>query len=112
MYNKAFDIAGDEADTEVQPLLGAPVVYKSDNELTELKDAYFQYERFDWFKIRWGQFKVPYSRHFLTSSGALQFVDRSETDKVFTPGRLKAIEGDIVASARAVISAVSERGQF
>lgn len=86
-YKLQFDIAGDEADTEVQPLLGDPVVYKSDNELAELKDAYFQYERWDAFKIRWGQFKVPYSRHFLTSSGELQFVDRSETDKVFTPGR-------------------------
>ncbi|MAB90209.1 MAG: hypothetical protein CMJ90_12220 [Planctomycetes bacterium] len=86
-YKLQFDIAGDEADTEVQPLLGDPVLYKSDNELSELKDAYFQYERWDWMKIRWGQFKVPYSRHFLTSSGELQFVDRSETDKVFTPGR-------------------------
>ncbi len=82
-YKLQFDIAGDEADGEI-PIAGE---FKSDNELAELKDAYFQYERWDAFKIRWGQFKVPYSRHFLTSSGALQFVDRSETDKVFTPGR-------------------------
>jgi len=36
---------------------------------------------------------------------------RRVVSKVFTPGRLKAVEGDIVASARAVIRAVSERGQ-
>ena len=36
---------------------------------------------------------------------------RRVVSKVFTPGRLKAIEGDIVASARAVIGTVSERGQ-
>ena len=36
---------------------------------------------------------------------------RRIVSKVFTPGRLQAIEGDIATSARAVIGAVSERGE-
>lgn len=85
-YKLQLDVAGDEADTDV-PILGGSMVFKSDNELAELKDAYIEYERWNWFQVRWGQFKVPYSRHFMTSSGELQFVDRAETDRIFVPGR-------------------------
>lgn len=37
--------------------------------------------------VRFGQFKAPYGRQQLTSSGAQQFVDRAETDARYSPGR-------------------------
>jgi phosphate-selective porin len=39
------------------------------------------------FRIRFGQFKAPYGRQQLTSSGAQQFVDRADTDARYNPGR-------------------------
>jgi phosphate-selective porin OprO/OprP len=39
------------------------------------------------FRIRFGQFKAPYGRQQLTSSGAQQFVDRAITDDRYNPGR-------------------------
>jgi phosphate-selective porin OprO/OprP len=39
------------------------------------------------FRIRFGQFKAPYGRQQLTSSGAQQFVDRSIIDERYNPGR-------------------------
>lgn len=39
------------------------------------------------FMLRFGQFKAPYGRQQLTSSGAQQFVDRAETDARYNPGR-------------------------
>ncbi len=38
------------------------------------------------FRVRFGQFKAPYGRQ-LASSGALQFVDRADTDGRYNPGR-------------------------
>ncbi len=39
------------------------------------------------FRIRFGQFKAPYGRQQLTSSGSQQFVDRAITDARYNPGR-------------------------
>ena len=39
------------------------------------------------FRVRFGQFKAPYGRQQLTSSGAQQFVDRSIVDERYNPGR-------------------------
>jgi phosphate-selective porin OprO/OprP len=39
------------------------------------------------FRVRFGQFKAPYGRQQLTSSGAQQFVDRADTDGRYSPGR-------------------------
>ncbi len=39
------------------------------------------------FRVRFGQFKAPYGRQQLTSSGAQQFVDRAITDERYNPGR-------------------------
>jgi hypothetical protein len=77
-YKFQFDIAGDEADTSVG---------SSSNRLTELKDAYIEWAKYKAFIVRAGQFKVPYSRQQLTSSGAQQFVDRSGVDRDFARGR-------------------------
>jgi phosphate-selective porin OprO and OprP len=38
-------------------------------------------------RVRFGQFKAPYGRQQLTSSGAQQFVDRASTDERYNPGR-------------------------
>lgn len=38
------------------------------------------------YRLRFGQFKVPFGLQLLTSSGRLQFVDRAITER-FTPGR-------------------------
>jgi len=42
-----------------------------------LEYAYADYRFFDWLKVQAGQFKVPYNRQQITSSGRQQFVDRS-----------------------------------
>jgi phosphate-selective porin OprO and OprP len=39
------------------------------------------------FRVRLGQFKAPYGRQQITSSGAQQFVDRADTDGRYNPGR-------------------------
>jgi hypothetical protein len=39
------------------------------------------------FRIRFGQFKAPYGRQQITSSGAQQFVDRAISDDRYNPGR-------------------------
>ncbi|HET9314968.1 MAG TPA: porin [Vicinamibacteria bacterium] len=39
------------------------------------------------FRVRFGQFKAPYGRQQLTSSGAQQFVDRSIVDERYNPAR-------------------------
>ena len=39
------------------------------------------------FRIRFGQFKAPYGRQQITSSGSQQFVDRAQTDARYNPGR-------------------------
>lgn len=49
----------------------------------ELKDAYINYELADWFQLRGGQWKVPYSRQKMTSSAKMQFVDRSLASEEF-----------------------------
>ncbi len=94
-YKFQFAIAGDEADSDVGVAgtlpngntLNSSGSTSSKNRLSELKDAYFDFAKWSAFKIRGGQFKVPYSRHQMTSSGRQQFVDRGVTNKVFAPGR-------------------------
>lgn len=48
-----------------------------------LLDAYANYKVTDWLQLRGGQYKVPYNRHEITSSGKLQFVDRSIANAEF-----------------------------
>ena len=55
---------------------------------TALKDFYLDYcIADDMLCIRPGQFKRPFSRQQINSSGNLEFVDRSITDKAFGAGR-------------------------
>ncbi len=93
-YKIQFDVAGDTARGNVGPLalpMGAGSTgtgsFTSGNRLTELKDAYLEFAKWKAFSIRFGQFKTPYSRQEITSSGAQEFVDRAITNRVFAPGR-------------------------
>lgn len=48
--------------------------------------AYLNYRVIDEFQVLVGQTKVPFGRQWLTSSGALSFVDRSIASDAFRPG--------------------------
>jgi len=53
-----------------------------------LKDAYVDLTAVNhWLMVQVGQFKRPFSRQQITSSGKQQFVDRAITDKYFQGGR-------------------------
>ncbi|MBM4387222.1 MAG: hypothetical protein FJ088_05750, partial [Deltaproteobacteria bacterium] len=52
-----------------------------------LKDFYLDYAFAPEFHLRAGQWKRPFSRQHITSSGNLQLVDRSFLDKLFAAGR-------------------------
>lgn len=55
----------------------------------ELQDLYLSWDvsRTEAFEIQAGQFKAPFGRQRLTSSGSQQFVDRSIVSREFTEGR-------------------------
>ncbi len=48
-----------------------------------LEDAYVDYRFFNPLRTQFGQFKVPYNRQMITSSGRLEFVDRSLASEAF-----------------------------
>ena len=52
-----------------------------------LLDAYGNFVVTEGVQIRMGQFKIPYSRQYMTSAGELQFMDRSIVVNFFAPGR-------------------------
>ncbi len=49
-----------------------------------LEDAYLWWKPRPYFGVQGGQWKVPFNRQQITSSGAQQFVDRAITDDFFT----------------------------
>ena len=51
-----------------------------------LRDAYLEFAHVPWAIVKVGQFKIPYNRQQITSSGALQFVDRPVTNDEFIFG--------------------------
>lgn len=52
-----------------------------------LEDAYANFKFTDFFQMRGGQYKVPYNREELISSGKQQFVDRSIASEEFNLDR-------------------------
>jgi hypothetical protein len=52
-----------------------------------LKDFYVDLEVKKWLRLRAGQWKRPFSRQQITSSGRQELVDRAITDKAFGAGR-------------------------
>ncbi|MGR3218796.1 MAG: porin, partial [Candidatus Anammoxibacter sp.] len=60
---------------------------KDGSKSVELLDFFGTYEKYEFAKIRFGQWKVPFNSQFMTSAGALQMIDRSEVDDEFNLGR-------------------------
>jgi phosphate-selective porin len=85
-FDLQIDAAGDQAETEVE-FLNIVDDFDSSNGLAALRNAYIDVGRWSEFRLRVGQFKVPYSRQALAQSRTLLFVDRAVTDRVFAPGR-------------------------
>jgi len=81
-YRLQINLAGDQADTVI-----AGSRRSSHNTLIETKDMYLDAAFATAFRLRAGQFKVPYSRHSMTGQARGQFVDRSITHPVFGRGR-------------------------
>ncbi len=52
-----------------------------------LEDFYVDYRILEWLSLQGGQYKVPFNRQELTSSGSQQFVDRAITNEAFALGR-------------------------
>ena len=95
-YELQFDVAGDQA-TGASGTSYNGVQFGSSkpnaNRLAELKDAYVDYQVTDnkALNVKFGQYKVQYSRQQMTSSGRLEFVDRAPTDAWFAPGRVPGL---------------------
>lgn len=86
-YRVLFDVAGDEPATPVR-VFGVPVgSFDAETRFAELKEASVDLAFEDALRLKLGQFKVPYSRHFLTGSGDQLFIARSITDNIFKGGR-------------------------
>lgn len=64
---------------------------------SELKDAWLQYNAADEYKVRAGQFKVPFSRQELNSDETLQFQSRGLVSNTFSPSRNQGamLHGDL-----------------
>ncbi len=60
---------------------------KDGSKAVEMLDFFADYTKYEKFKFRVGQWKVPFNTQFLTSAGKLQFVNRSEADDTFNLGR-------------------------
>lgn len=102
-YEFQFDVAGDVPKGSVAPTTvvtgvdfsnstttTASTSFSGSDRLVELKDAYLNYEiSGKALQVKAGQFKAPYSRQQMTSSGRQMFVDRAPTDRFFAPGRQK-----------------------
>ena len=63
-----------------------------DGQRTEdLKDLYVQYRAHDMVKVRFGQFKLPFSLQWGLSSANMQHIDRSIATRYFQPGRSQGL---------------------
>lgn len=62
------------------------------------RDVYLNYGQFDWFQIRAGKFKLPFSVDENTSSTGLDFIYRSRIASRLAPGREKGVmvHGDVL----------------
>ena len=60
---------------------------KDGSKSVELLDLFGTYEKYEFAKNRFGQWKVPFNGQFMTSEAELQMIDRSEADEVFNFGR-------------------------
>ena len=91
--NLKYEIQIDAAGTTAKPPntagTGFDAADTSLNRLTELRYAFVDWQICDkkpWYNLKAGQFKIPYSRSQLCSSGKLEFVDRAPDDPEFAGG--------------------------
>ncbi len=76
---------GTKSSTRTTSVGGTTVVTReSTSGLFDLEDAYADWTPLKWIGIRFGQFKVPFLKQELTSSGKQQFVDRALSTGDFT----------------------------
>ncbi len=78
-------VINDDGDGILEP--GEISVSRTQKQEPDLRDAYLDFTKYQMSQLRVGQFKVPFSTAVLTSSGSLQFVDRTLALVGFTPGR-------------------------
>jgi hypothetical protein len=90
--NLKYEVQIEVAGTTARPANSAGTAFDSAdtslNRLAELRYAYVDWQVCDarpWYNLKAGEFKIPYSRHQMTSSGRLEFVDRAITDPAFAP---------------------------
>lgn len=76
---RTVNVCADPACTTTQSVVQG----ESTSGLPVLEDAYADWVPYDYFGIRVGQFKVPYLRQRLISSGKQQFVDRALSTAFF-----------------------------
>ncbi len=70
------------------------ITYYYEQELTaptRVLDLRVTFEFSDWLELRVGQWKIPFSRERIDSSGAQQFVDRSLANEFFTLDRQRGV---------------------
>jgi hypothetical protein len=70
------------------------ITYYYEQELTaptRVLDLRVTFEFRDWLELRVGQWKIPFSRERIDSSGAQQFVDRSLANQYFTLDRQRGV---------------------
>jgi hypothetical protein len=87
-YEIQFDVAGGLSRPPNAAGTGFDSADTSLDRLAELRYAYVDWQICDtkpWYNLKAGQFKVPYSRQQMTSSGKQEFVDRAVTDAAFSP---------------------------
>lgn len=82
-------VIDDDGDGILEP--GEVILSQSVKQEPDLRDAWIDFTKYHMSQLRVGQFKVPFSTQVLTSSGSLQFVDRSIALVGFTPGRDQGI---------------------
>lgn len=81
---------------------------RSTGDLT-LQDAYGEYEVSDGFKVRWGQFKLPFDREFYaTSPTQTQTIERSLVSSVFRLDRSQGVQLGYEADRWRVFGAFSD----
>lgn len=81
---------------------------RSTGDLT-LQDAYGEYEVSDGFKVRWGQFKLPFDREFFASSPTqTQTIERSLVSSIFRLDRSQGIQLSYEADRWRVFGAFSD----
>ena len=85
-YDLSFDLAGSQIRSLFE-VVALSMDLQSENRAAVLKNAFIRFDFDDAFALRFGQFKVPYSRQYLTSSARQGFVDRSILRSEVVPGR-------------------------